>query len=1181
MERELIFSLQAVQMGLVDARDLVEAGLAWSRGDAEDLREEIVRRGNISREHAALLDQTVELAARRGRAGAAGPLANEKGEEGGRRALESLGGGTSSGTPAQSLGELAPDLPHPSAADPVTPEHAGRYTVRGERGRGGIGRVLVAFDEHIGREIAIKELLGPAQGGSTGPRSERGTERFLREARLTGQLEHPAIVPVYEVGRRSDGTLYYAMRLVRGRTLEKALKDCKSVDERLALLPHFSNLCSAVAYAHSRGVLHRDLKPQNVMIGEFGETVLLDWGLAKSKGSADEQDRRFARQLEALREVAAGHTVAGEALGTPEYMPPEQAWGDLSRVDEHSDVYALGAVLYELLTGRAPFTGEMAFEVIGKVQRYGDGREALPPARSLEPRAPRELCAIAEKALAARPEARYSTAKALLDDVGSYMAGRRVEAYEYGSLELLRKVVRRNPAVAGLVALLALVLLLGSAILLRALRTARAERALAEANERLVHRHLAAAYEEKAALLAEQKDFLAARIFAAASLRESPFNPLGSHADPAALASEEGASQLASLQSTLSAAAEHRLVRHALALPAHPAGVAAIAFSPNGALLATACYDGAVRLFEATTGARGRVLDAKAGAVLALAFSKDGRLLATAGSGPDVQLWSLPDGARLASIPSAPGGGDGLAFSPDGEWLALAGRDGTVRLLSASERRDLGPLGLLAGAHEGTSAVIAFDGQGGALAVGQPAGEIELYDVRQRALIASLRGHERAIRALAFAPSGDRLLSLGEDHTVRLWSTATGRELDLLPLGELRAGAMAAHFEGNAPALVALSNDDLTELWSPASSQRVAVLRGHEGAVRALAFAAQGGRLATAGLDQRVLLWDVSPGGPVRLSGHTGAVVSLAVPSDGAFAASASKDHTVRLFRLSDGAALGLLEVSQEELTAVALSADGRLLAAAGRDGVVRLFDPLEQKLLATLPGRPSRGGALAMSPRGDRVAVAASGAVRLWDAAPSSPREAPAREFDASDGAAALAFSPDGSLLAVSGDRRVRLIAPEDGAVRLTLDIPERARALAFSPAGDRLAVADRAKLVHLFALPGGARLRTLRGPTDVARGLAFSPDGALLATANGLDNRAWIWDAATGRPLQHFRLPDVGRAVAFVDSGRAVLLGEGESAVIHPLALDLWRRDPEPLLEEAQREAGMALDGFSLQAR
>lgn len=190
-------------------------------------------------------------------------------------------------------------------------------------------------------------------------------------------------------------------------------------------------------------------------------------------------------------------------------------------------------------------------------------------------------------------------------------------------------------------------------------------------------------------------------------------------------------------------------------------------------------------------------------------------------------------------------------------------------------------------------------------------------------------------------------------------------------------------------------------------------------------------------------------------------------------------------------------------------------------------------------------------------------------------------KELDASDGAVALAFSPDGSLLAVAGDRRVRLIAPEDGAERFTLDIPERARALAFSPAGDQLAVSDRAKLVHLFALPSGARLRTLRGPTDVARALAFSPDGALLATANGLDNRAWIWDAATGRPLQHFRLPDVGRAVAFADSGRAVLIGEGESAVLHPLALDLWRRDPEPLLEEAQREASMTLDGFSLRAR
>ncbi len=1173
MERKLIFSLQAVQMGLLDARDLVEAGLAWTRGDAEDLREEIVRRGNISREHAALLDQTVELIARRARVGAAAPA-----RDGERRALESLGGAPEP-TPSSNA---AAGPPHPSSAVQVTPEHAGRYAVRGERGRGGIGRVLVAFDEHIGREIAIKELLGPAQGSSTGSPSERpGAERFLREARLTGQLEHPSIVPVYEVGRRADGTLYYAMRLVRGRTLEKALKDCASVDERLGLLPHFANLCSAVAYAHSRGVLHRDLKPQNVMIGEFGETVLLDWGLAKIKGSSDDEDRRFARQLEALREVAAGHTVAGEALGTPEYMPPEQAWGELSRVDEHSDVYALGAVLYELLTGRAPFTGEMAFEVIGKVQRYGDGREALPATRSLEPRAPRELCAIAEKALAARPEARYPSAKALLTDVGSFMAGRRVEAYEYGSIELLRKVVRRNPAVAALVALLALVLVVGTPVLLRALRTAHFERALAEASERLVHRHLAAAYEEKAAFLAEQKDFLAARIFAAAALRESPFNPLGRHAEPASAASDEGVSQLASLQSTLAAADEHRLVRHAQSLPRHSSSVAAVAFSPDGATVATASYDGSVRLYNAATGASGPVLDAKAGAVLALAFSKDGRLLATAGSGPDVQLWSVPEGAKVAFIATGPTGGDGLAFSPDGQLLALVGRDWTVRLLDVATQRDTGPLALLAGAHDGTSAVLAFDPQSSALAVGQPTGEIELYDVRRRTLTAALRGHERAIRALAFAPKGDRLLSLSEDHTVRLWSAATGKELDLLPLGELRAGAMAAHFQGDAPDLVALTNDEVVELWDMTSSRRVAVLRGHDGTVRALGLSADGSRLATAGVDQRVHLWDVSPKDPLRLSGHRGSVVSLAVADGGTLAATASKDHTVRLVRLPGGDLLGAFEASQDELTAVALSSDGKVMAAAGRDGVVRLFSPAERKPIAVLPGRSTRGASLALSARGDLVAVSGGGAVRIWDASPTSAREASVREIDAPDGAAGLAFSPDGSLLAVAGDRRVRLIALADGAVRLTLDIPERARAVAFSPASDRLAVADRAKLVHLFALPGGARLRTLRGPSDVARAIAFSPDGALIVTANGLDNRAWLWDAATGRALQYFRLPDVARAAAFADSGRAVLLGEGESAVLHPLALDLWRRDPERLLEEAQNEAAMALDGFALRAR
>jgi len=163
----------------------------------------------------------------------------------------------------------------------VDSEQRGKYILGEEKGKGGMGRVLVAFDDHIKRDIAIKELL------STGSKNRGMVIRFLREARVTGRLQHPSIMPVYEIGKRADGTFYYAMKLIKGKTLDKAIRECKTLEESLRLLPHFRDLCNAIAFAHSKNIIHRDIKPENVMIGEFGETVVLDWGLVKVKGDIE------------------------------------------------------------------------------------------------------------------------------------------------------------------------------------------------------------------------------------------------------------------------------------------------------------------------------------------------------------------------------------------------------------------------------------------------------------------------------------------------------------------------------------------------------------------------------------------------------------------------------------------------------------------------------------------------------------------------------------------------------------------------------------------------------------------------------------------------------------------------------------------------------------------------------
>jgi hypothetical protein len=272
---------------------------------------------------------------------------------------------------------------------PVTP--ASRYALGDEIGQGGIGRVLVARDTQLDRLVAIKEPLRGA-----GPNDDR----FVREALLAARLEHPSIVPLYDAGRWSSGRPYYAMRLLEGRALSDILAERPLLDARLPLLPSLLAVTEAMAYAHSKRIIHRDLKPANLILGAFGEAVVIDWGLAK------ELDEEEVAATAGGEVTASGQalTATGTVMGTPAYMPPEQAAGE--PVDERADVYALGAVLYHVIAGRPPYEGDGVQAIVAQVLA-GPPR----PLASFEPPVAKELRAIVAKAMAWDLAQRYRTAK--------------------------------------------------------------------------------------------------------------------------------------------------------------------------------------------------------------------------------------------------------------------------------------------------------------------------------------------------------------------------------------------------------------------------------------------------------------------------------------------------------------------------------------------------------------------------------------------------------------------------------------------------------------------------------------------------------------------------------------------------------------------------------------------------
>lgn len=370
-------------------------------------------------------------------------------------------------------GETVKSGEHPRPIDSldgldfVVPELPGRY--RQERsqelGRGGIGRVVTARDEVTGREVAMKQLLPErtADAKST-VQSVTLEARFLREARLAAQLEHPAIVPVYEVGRRADGSLYYTMRRIRGRTLAEAVRAAGTLDGRRRLVSSVLAVAQALAYAHSRSVLHRDVKPQNVMLGAFGETHLLDWGLARVKGRPDSKGEEPSLAPDITGGVQPG------AVGTPSYMSPEQALGRLEVMDERTDVWGLGAMLYEVLTGRPPYVGPSAIDVIQQVVA-----DDWTPVKQLVPDAPADLVAVVGKALAKDPARRYASAKDFAEDLEAWLQGRRVSARDYSAVEVAARLVKRNPVASGLLSAALLALLVVGGVSWQRIRAQRNE----------------------------------------------------------------------------------------------------------------------------------------------------------------------------------------------------------------------------------------------------------------------------------------------------------------------------------------------------------------------------------------------------------------------------------------------------------------------------------------------------------------------------------------------------------------------------------------------------------------------------------------------------------------------------------------------------------------------------------
>lgn len=463
-DRNLLFGILALQVDFITREQLIECMHAWVMEKTRAIAEVFEDKGYISNQRRAVLETLLEEHLQQHANDPQQSLAACSSMGSVRHELDEM----SDPALTESLAHLAAETWIPEISAPQTISVVGeisngdRFRVLRPHARGGLGQVSVALDRELHREIALKEIL-PQHADHPDSKS-----RFLIEAEVTGRLEHPGIVPVYGLGKYSDGRPYYAMRFIRGESLKSAIKqfysrdwtgqDSQRILELRNLLGRFIDVCNAIAYAHSRGVLHRDIKPANIMLGDYGETLVVDWGLAKMPGQLESTDPDHS-VLRLSSGSDSDQTLPGTAIGTPAYMSPEQAKGRLDELGPATDVYSLGATLYELLTNKPPIEGKDVGEVLHRATR-GD----IVPPRQSSPNVPKPLGAICQKAMAIEIASRYPSPSELASDIEKYLADEPTDAYREPLNERLRRWLRTHKTLSSTILGMLLVVIVGSVV---------------------------------------------------------------------------------------------------------------------------------------------------------------------------------------------------------------------------------------------------------------------------------------------------------------------------------------------------------------------------------------------------------------------------------------------------------------------------------------------------------------------------------------------------------------------------------------------------------------------------------------------------------------------------------------------------------------------------------------------
>ncbi|MFC1637009.1 protein kinase [Planctomycetota bacterium] len=1012
-------------------------------------------------------------------------------------------------------------------------------------GEGGFGIVFQAEQvEPVKRQVALKVI-------KPGMDSKQVIARFESERQALALLEHPNIAHVFDGGTTESGRPYFVMELVRGLPITEYCDRRKlHVEERLEV---FQQVCEAVQHAHQKGIIHRDIKPSNILVLEEQDKAIpkiIDFGIAKAIHQPLTDQTLYTKQ--------------SQFIGTPEYMSPEQAGIAMKDIDTRTDIYALGVLLYELLTGTLPFTreelGQASFAEIQRIirdtdpprpstrlSRLGDEARKVAEKRHTEVavltrRLRKELEWIPLMALRKEPDRRYQTVSELAADVQNYLAGSPLSAGPESRIYQLKKFVHRHLAAAvGMIAVL-IVLSLGIVVSMIFAIEAHKQQRIAETKELSSRKNL---YFARIGLTQQawENGNMAYMMSLLDSLRPEPGQEDFRHFEWYYF---------------------WRLVNaHHRTLHAQSDYVACVSFSPQGDILASGSYDKTVKLWNPANGQLKCTLP-HTDQVRSLSFSPDGKTLATGCYDGTLQLWDVHTGQVTVTI-SGDNPISSVVFSPDGRTLATARFNGHVTLWNRAES-ELKDLLTIEQPPFLQWDSLAFSPDARTLAIGggqyHKPGEVVLWDKETRRIRATLKGHTNQIRDIAFSPDGKTIVTVNYDRTVRLWDAYSAQELAVRkdrqatlfsvtfsPDGHYIATAgsdsmiiirdsnleelyhLKGHtdivkcitFSPDGKTLASSSNDGTVKLWDMETLKKGNNRLWHDAGVYDLSFSPDGKRLVTCSESGRVRLWDSETERYVgEFKGHADPVWSVDVSHDGRMVVTGSADRTVRLWDMESRRLINTLPAFTDEVFSVAFSPDDKILAIGCRDRSVILWDRVRQKKevltepkgnLEYLDLNPV--ATIAFSPDGMLLSTGhhytSDDQPTLWDVT-EKKQSIQLRGFNSGNAVWSIPFSHDGSLVATTSvDKIIKLWDRDTGRLRISLHGHVGIVMSAdFSPDDRILASGGEDQMVRIWDVQWGEQRAELKGHKDTITCVAFSPDGTILASASK-DRSVILWRAAT----------------------------------------------------------------------